>query len=168
MYVLNNSLQIENCKHLWSPWVFFPSTLSVNLMTQVKPCGSHKTTEFIDELGIFYVPFRICQISHAHTHTHTHTHTQSMHCIHQSGTILQFDSGILFIQLSSFFAFSLSFFQTGSNAVLQICYNQVSSVELPLCSLEGIRSHTDVYLLMIWKMWVFLKGYWSRCLRCSK
>ena len=79
MYVLNNSLQIENCKHLWSPWVFFPSTLSVNLMTQVKPCGSHKTTEFIDELGIFYVPFRICQISHAHTHTHTHTHTQSQY-----------------------------------------------------------------------------------------
>ena len=151
---------------VWFPRVFFPSTLSVNLMTQEKPCGSHKTTQLKDELWIFYVPFRIRQTSHVHAHTHTHKQILGQ-CIHQSVTVLSLMAVFLFIQLFSFFSFLFFFFP----ARVKCCPSDLLQSgalcrALSLFFRRGCIHYPDVCLLMIWKMWVFLKGYWSRCLRC--
>ena len=112
----------------------------------MKPCGSHKTAELKEELWIFYISFRIRQTLHTHTQTntqwtHTQTNTQSLMVV------------FLFIQLFSlFFLFLLFFFffffflpQPTSNAVLQICYNQVLSVEFSLCSSGRVAFTTLMY-----------------------
>lgn len=139
---------------------FFPSTLSGDLMTQVKPCGSHRTAQLQDGLWIYGVPFRRCQT----LQTPRKTNTRWTHPSLGNSLMVMF----LFIQLFGFLCFSSFFFQPGSNAISLICYHQVLSVERPFVLLWGQRSPLDVALLRIWKTRVFFKGYWCRCLHCRK
>lgn len=133
------------------PWVFFPSTLPVNLMTQVKPCGCHKTTLLKDELWIFYVFSKICQTLQIHTKTDTQwTHPSTPnHC----SLMLVF----LFIQLFSFSSFPLFFSTRVKYCPSDLLQSGALCRDLPLFFKRGCIHHTDVCLLMIWKMWVFLK-----------
>lgn len=77
-------------------------------------------------------------------YTHTNKYSVNTHTNKYS----KFDGGIfIYSTFLSFFSFSPFFFppQPGSNAVLQICYNQVLSVEFSLCSSGRVAFTTLMY-----------------------
>lgn len=77
---------------------------------------------------------------------------------------LQFGGGI-----SIYLIFFLFLFQASSiKAVWLTCYNQMPSAEPNLFLQECSMLQPDTYLLMIWEVWVFCGGCWSRQLQCTK